>query len=312
MTTSTRVRPSVKAALTKLIDYAGLFPPAKLDMEPSLQQYAAARARGHAWMLGRFIVPESRIDELRAAGGEDPIAVSVIVDAGADPRGWFGAASATFERIGRLRDSSLAVEALEVPLPPLPSARDTYEATIGQVAALVERAGLRGTPAYVEIPRDARYLEQLGNAMSAMRRYGVGAKVRCGGVVANAYPSVDELAAFVVAAHEARVGFKATAGLHHPVRHYNEGAGATMHGFLNLLAGTLFAAEGADVVAEILAIEEPHAFSFEDEAFQVGNRRASTSAIEAMRNDGFVAYGSCSFDEPVDDLTALTILPQSE
>jgi len=201
---------------------------------------------------------------------------------------------------------------LEIPLAPLPSIRETFEAPIGQVAGLLDRFGLRGIPAYVEVPRDGRYLELLENTMTALRRYGFGGKVRCGGVVPAAFPSVDELAAFVVAAHQSGVAFKATAGLHHPVRHYNEGAGATMHGFLNLLGAALFADEGAGVVAGILAEENASAFVFEDDALRIGTRRAALPAIEAMRGNGFVAYGSCSFEEPVDDLTALHILPRSE
>ena len=313
MTTSTQVRPSVAAALCQLIDYAGLFPPAKLDVTPSLREYVEARGGSHAWMLGRFIVPESRIEELRSQLGSEKIALSVIVDAGSNPRAWFGAAASAFERIAALAgDTAISVEALEVPLPPLASARDTYEATIGQVAGLMERTGLRRIPAYLEIPRDERYAEMLGQTMTALRRYGFGAKVRCGGVVPSAFPSVEEVAAFLVAAHEAGVAYKATAGLHHPVRHYNEGAGATMHGFLNLLAGALFASDGIEAVAQIVAETDSSAFAFEDDAFLTGKRRATTAQIEAMRRAGFVAYGSCSFAEPIEDLTALHMLPQSE
>ena len=48
---------SATALLTGVVDYAGLFPPAALAMADAVAEYHAARADGHAWMLGRFVVP---------------------------------------------------------------------------------------------------------------------------------------------------------------------------------------------------------------------------------------------------------------
>ena len=109
------------------------------------------------------------------------------------------------------------------------------------MAMLAERYGVRNRPIYIEIPRDERWAELLPGALGALARYGLGAKIRCGGIVASAFPSVDEVATFIAAAAEHRVPFKATAGLHHPVRHFNEPSGFTMHGFLNLLCASVFA-----------------------------------------------------------------------
>ena len=315
MTTGIATRASVRATFSQLIDYAGLFPPAKLAMEPSLREYVAAREAGYSWMLGRFIVPLSRTGELLENLGDAKIALSVIVDAGTDARTWFADATLAFERLDAVRLGEalqVSIASLEVPLPALASARDTYEAAIGQLAALRARFGFDDVPTFVETPRDARYAELLENTMTALVRYGLSGKVRCGGVEASMYPTPAELAAFVVAAHAAGAAFKATAGLHHPVRHYNEGAKATMHGFLNLLCATLFASEGAPAVEAILAEEDPSAFVFEDDALRFRTRRASVTEIETMRSHGFAGYGSCSFDEPVKDLTALHILPKSE
>lgn len=303
---------TVVAALSALIDYAGLFPPAKLEMEPSLREYLEARAGAHAWMLGRFITPESRIGDLLAAlpsNAGKAVPLSVIVDAGTDPRTWFGNASLALERIAELRtDGRVTVEALEMALPPLAFARETYEATIGQAAGLLGRFGLRELPAFVEIPRDARFEELLEGALEALARYRLGGKVRCGGVVPSAYPSVREVAMFLARAHEAGVPFKATAGLHHPIRHYNEAAAATMHGFLNILAGTAFAARGVDAISDIIADEDAASFSIEGGALRWREWTASADEVAVMRRDGFVAYGSCSFAEPVDDLTAMHII----
>ena len=58
---------SLQTLLAGAIDYAGLFPPAKLDMDTAVKNYAAYR-RGHrAWALGRFIVPAGWLTEFEKA-----------------------------------------------------------------------------------------------------------------------------------------------------------------------------------------------------------------------------------------------------
>ncbi|HKU81352.1 MAG TPA: hypothetical protein VJP76_04205, partial [Candidatus Tumulicola sp.] len=120
---ATTLRPEVRTALHQLIDYAGLFPPARLEMQPALEEYAAARSGGTAWMLGRFILALSRFEEAAAtppiAGSAARLPVSAIVDAEPDPRRWFESVSQKLAAISALRrgGGALEVGALEVPLP---------------------------------------------------------------------------------------------------------------------------------------------------------------------------------------------------
>ncbi len=301
MSTSTPLQPTARVAFERLIDYAGLFPPAKLEMGPALAEYEMSRNGPYAWMLGRFIVPASRIEELLAHAGTSQIPLSVIVDAGGDARAWFGNAAHVLERLQNYRrnDARISIEALEVPLPRLLSKRETYEAMIGQFAMLAERYGLRDLPTYVEIQRDERFGDLVVPTIAALARYGIGAKLRCGGVVASAVPSPDEVGTFLAASGDAGVPFKATAGLHHPVRHFNEAAGFTMHGFLNLLAAASQRTASEAALAAIVAAEDHRDFSVLD--------------VEELRRgrQAFIAYGSCSFNEPIEDLIALSILPKA-
>jgi hypothetical protein len=116
-------------------------------------------------------------------------------------------------------------------------------------------------------------------------------KVRCGPRV----PSVEELADVIRSCREHTVPFKATAGLHHAIRQDGQ------HGFLNLLAAAVFGDEEA-----ALAEDDPAAFRVGD-AFRWRDRSASIEDVERGRRL-FVAFGSCSFSEPVDDLIALGYL----
>jgi len=307
MSTSTDVPPAVRTALSRLIDYAGLFPPAQLAMSPALEEYVGSLGDAHAWMLGRFIVPASRLDEFDVSPAAHDHECSVIVDAARGPREWFASAQKIFDRLHGRKN----VACLEVPLPPLLSQRETYEATIGQVAMLAEKAGLRNRPVYIEIPRDDRFVESLPSTMSALARYGLGAKVRCGGIDAAAFPSVEEVRAFVRASANDDVPFKATAGLHHPIRHIDAATGFHMHGFLNILVAAVLAHRIDDATLEaILADEESSSFRFDETSLRWKDLRAADEEIAAGREHRFVAYGSCSFAEPVADLTELKILPQ--
>jgi hypothetical protein len=295
-----------RAALERLIDDAGLFPPAQLAMEPALARYEDARAGAQAWMLGRFIVPASRLPELQAAAPQRArLELSVIVDVPGDSRTWFAGAASAFERIARERAAQWAsIRALEVPLPRLQAGRETYDALIGQCAALAERTGLRDLAIHVEVPRDERFIELLQGVMTALSRYRLSAKLRCGGADASAYPSVAEVAAFIGGACEAGVAFKATAGLHHPVRQVNTAAGVTMHGFLNVLAAAACAPSGdLGLLEAIVAEEDPAAFTLTD-ALRWRDRQIGEADLQATRRHRFVSFGSCSFDEPVNGLRA--------
>lgn len=267
---------ALRDALTGLIDYAGLFPPAKLDMAAAVPEYLAAGGGSHAWMLGRFIVPLTRAGELLAElPAESRVAASVILDGG----------TGAVEDAAHLRDSAgpVSVDALEVVLEP---------GQIPAYAAAVDSHALDAVPSFVEFRRDGRWEQTLAEGMPALARARLGAKVRCGGLEAAAFPSPHELALFIHAAAREGVPFKATAGLHHPVRHYNRPSGFTMHGFLNVLAAARIAERGASVDEIERAIASEDARELE-----IGSRKL------------FIAYGSCSFAEPIDDLRSMGMLP---
>jgi hypothetical protein len=303
MTTSTALRPSVRAAFAALIDYAGLFPPAKLPMAQARAEYESARAGPQAWMLGRFIVPATLLVDT-ADHIDAPL--SVIADGTVD----------LFERLAAMRGSGLRIEALETPLAnsisPLRtvlSADEILDVT-GELEADITTVGLRDVPVYVEIARTPPWWPMLPTVMSALGRMQLRAKLRCGGVTADAFPSVDEVADFIAAAANAGVAFKATAGLHHPVRHVDPVTGFTMHGFLNILAAAALAPRlDRQALRSVIAEEDPAAFSFDDTSFTWRAQRVELDAIARFRRDVFVSYGSCSFSEPIEDLTALGMLP---
>jgi hypothetical protein len=57
-----------RALLTGLFDHAAMFPPASLPLPEALAEDDRARASEHAWLLGRFVVPEgTAVDDREVA-----------------------------------------------------------------------------------------------------------------------------------------------------------------------------------------------------------------------------------------------------
>jgi hypothetical protein len=153
----------------------------------------------------------------------------------------------------------------------------------------------------------AVYVEGAGPRVPA----GLHAKLRCGGATREAFPSVEAVAAFVAGCEAKGTAFKATAGLHHPLRRVEPGTGFRMHGFLNLLAACCLAhvhGAGEDEVADVLAKEDPGAIGLDDDGLRAGGRHVGAGEIAHVRRRLFHGVGSCSFSEPVDGLRALGLL----
>ena len=268
--------------LDGLVDDAGLFPPESLAMAAALARHRADEAAGDPMLTHRFLCPASRLAELGAevAAGTPggAIRLGLILDTGLD-----GLPAAREQVSG---DPRLALELIEVAAP------------TGDAVAEAVRC-LAGVPeeVYVEGPRVPGW-----GWVKAVGAAGRGAKVRCGGVRAELFPSPDELAGFLCACATASVGFKATAGLHGAVRHRDEATGFVHHGFLNLVLGTVRAAGGAPVeaVADVLACADPAILVAEYEAVPAA---AAERARALLR-----AYGSCSTGEPRDEAAALGLV----
>jgi hypothetical protein len=266
------------ALLARLIDHAALFPPASLALRDALEADRRAREGAHAWMLGRFVCPASRLHELLACAGAAAPELSVVLD---------GSPEAALAATAAAARAGARVTAIELRTEDPAGWRHRVDAALGPgVAVYVEGAG-PGVPA------------------------GPHAKLRCGGAARAAYPSVEAVAAFVAGCEAKGVAFKATAGLHHPIRRVDPATGFAMHGFLNLLAAACLAhVHGAaeDELADVLAKEDPVAIAIDDEGLRAGGRHVGPAEIAHVRRRFFHGVGSCSFAEPVEDLRALGLL----
>ena len=165
-------------------------------------------------------------------------------------------------------------------------------------------------PTYCEIPLDDL------DALAAVQRLGAYAKARTGGLTPDSIPSATAIARFICACAKLRLPFKATAGLHHPVRSQHpltyelNAPRATMHGFVNVFLAAAFAWQGAEEsrIVDLLNEADPKAFRFDDSAHWRDTAITAEQLADARRHFAH-SFGSCSFDEPVADLQRLGWLP---
>jgi hypothetical protein len=291
---------ALRALLTEIVDYAGLFPPAGLPMSAAVASYAAYRREPDAWMLGRFVVPAARLQEFADAIGALP-AVELL----GEP--WRLSALAGPDiglDLGRIAAFNQEHGAILAKV-------DTVELKAANVQAFdAAKAALPDwLTAYVELPieDDPRPL------LARLAALGLRAKVRTGGITAELFPDAADLARFIAACVAAGLPFKATAGLHHPLRaayrltYTPESASGMMYGYLNvfLAAAFLGARMPERAAAELLLEDDPAALVFDDDGVTWRGHRLTAGQLARTRQNLAIAFGSCSFREPVDDLRAL-------
>jgi hypothetical protein len=295
---------SFRKFMTRLIDYAGLFPPARLPLEEALKNYLSYQNSDDAWMLARFIIPAQQLEALSSLLGNKPISLSILGQAGQNAE----------EFLAKLSDDMTKVKTFHQKHPQAETSFFEVRLPVGEVSEkLLEQSKAilgNGMSVFYELP--VTEISRLPILAEFQAKHGfLGVKLRCGGEVASAFPSVENVAAFIAACRDNGLALKATAGLHHPIRHFDASLQCYMHGFLNVFgAGLLAEVHHLDALAleAILADESAEDFVFGDDFFDWKAWRISAAEIEKYRQKMLISYGSCSFDEPREDLAALNLL----
>jgi hypothetical protein len=295
---------ALRAALAHFIDYAGLFPPAALDLQTTVTNHERYARSSEGWMLGRLVVPLSRLDEVAQVLGRLP----------AVERHW---------TIAVLAGAAVPVESVAAAIHRFQASPGTAGITVSAVETAP--AGLDALPAvpdhhvtlerFVEVPLDATCTTWL----DAVAAGGWHAKVRTGGLTADRFPSPASLASLLEACAQRGLPLKTTAGLHHAIRgayritYEPESPTGVMHGFLNLLIAALLVRTGAGTAADAqraLEVRDAREFTLGEDGIGWQGHTFTAAACAGTRTHLLRSVGSCSFDEPVADLRALGWLPR--
>jgi hypothetical protein len=298
---------SLRALLTRAIDYAGMFPPCSLELEPALKNQAEYVRTNDAWMMSTFVLPVAKFggaaSSLSQFDKQHPLRVSAL-GAKTENAGAFLAelknAAEAIRSFQKQHVDLASVAQLEMFLP-----QDVDLAGLNEAAALVADLKMQ---CFWETPAESA--EKAIALIARAKQPAFGYKLRTGGVVADAFPNSVQIARAILASTKYHVPMKFTAGLHHPIRQFRDEVKTEMHGFLNVIgAGVLSAEHHWDEAQTIEMLEDQRATSFEfhDTVFAWREWEITLDRIKARRK--FVtSFGSCSFDEPREDLRALTFL----
>jgi hypothetical protein len=303
------VSASLGALLTGLIDYAGMFPPCSLALEPALQNHASYVRSSEAWMLNGFVLPVEQFDPTRQFLSRfdpvHPLRVAALGPKTANANSFLDAlyeADRAVRSFAKYDVDLILISHLEMFLP-----EDVDLASLREARAIV-----RDLPVFWEAPpqRAQKTIALLAEHNSDEEVATFGYKLRTGGVTADAFPSSADIARALVKPATHQLPIKFTAGLHHPIRQFRDEVKAKMHGFLNVLGAAVLAAEhhwNADQAAMMLEDEDLGSFLFSDDFFAWRDWKIDTERLQYRRR--FIrSFGSCSFDEPREDLRALGFL----
>jgi len=300
---------SLRVLLTHAIDYAGMFPPCSLGLEPALKNQAEYVQSSDAWMLGAFVLPIQQFDATRQLlsqfDAQHPLRVAALGPKTARADAFLEAlddADAAIRSLSRHNVDLISMSHLEMLMP------DKVD-----VASLKEAKSILGDlPVFWEAPPDRaeQTIALLAEVNSDADSATFGYKLRTGGVTADAFPTSLQIAKALVTPATHQLPIKFTAGLHHPLRQYREEVQTKMHGFLNVFGAAVLAAEhrwDANQTAIMLEDENVASFSFTDDFFAWREWRIDIKRLQYRRRF-VVSFGSCSFDEPREDLRRLNLL----
>lgn len=299
---------AVRVLLDSVVDYAGLYPPAAVNMATAVRNYAHYRASGNGWMLGRFICPAASL-ELFSTEAE----LYLPRDAGAI--GWALSATGSGNVEQDVNVISSFNERHRVCFDECGARVDSYEvqvATVGDIQAIHD-AMPADTRVFFEVPVHTDPTPLLQAIAVTGRR----AKIRTGGTTPEAFPTSANIARFLEACAHTGVTAKATAGLHHPMRGahnltYEPNApSAVMFGYVNMFLAAALVGNGAptrDVIAMLEETNESNITFDQTHCYWKGGTRRyalERGFIAQMRERGLTSFGSCSFTEPVGETRAL-------
>ena len=318
--------------LDGLFDYAGLFPPASLEMDAAVSEYLGHRGGSERYMVGPFVVPAARLHDMQRAfevlgSGTD---FTLLPRPVTDPARDTSTLEEDFRAARRLEQHTdlpfrcVAVES-RIPVPMVDAA-----AYASLVRIALENAGLEPARVFLEIPRGDDFEARLGPYFDALvaasGRPLFAGKLRCGGSTPADYPSSREIALFILAGIRVDCPFKFTAGLHHPFRHFSDNNDVIMHGFVNVVVATTVGAaikghvrmkndpsQGDDVpqvtfdapaiLEQILEEYTPQKFRFVGNNVRWESFILQPDALRRVRSELALGIGSCSIREPLEDLS---------
>ena len=314
-----------------IIDYAGMFPPANLELTPAFSNYLDYINSDDEWMMDKFVCSMRSFEEitdtdsnvyklLQDYDSKRLISFSLLLTGGMTAKEFLKSLEAELKFIKYFTDNNTNTEAnsFEVKIPIELFERHNangLKTFLNDCSNFLDNFDMSKSIIFLEPAVNDNYefmFEKLAHTSAEIENQGrFGFKLRTGGITPELYPSTEQAAFALKTCKDNMVRFKATAGLHHAVRHYNDSVSTKMHGFLNIFGAGVLAFSNPLSLKEINDIvkdEKAASFIFTEDEFRWNDVPASAENITKARNEFVNSFGSCSFDEPKDDLKKLNLL----
>ena len=293
--------PAFKYFTRGIMDYAGLFPPARLELAAALAEYEGWKSGPRSWLVSTFIIPAHMLGQLDQ-DGDFPLSVILPHPIPVDLE-------------DRLAPFAHRIRALETRLP----SELTTQAQIREYAAELldqaARAGLSAPRLFVESPDPGLDAIVTLGCVRPELEAALAFKLRCGGEDPDAVPPPELVAELIWACRDADLPLKFTAGLHQPFSS-DASAEETFHyGFINVFSAALLAFGTQIPLAEIqdcLTDPDPGHFTFVPTHFFWKSRSLDLEALQISRTQSVLGFGTCSVAEPVDALVQLGLMAPEE
>jgi hypothetical protein len=252
-----------------------------------------------SWMLGRFVVPVVQLKEFSKYAkpfmdGEYLWKLSILASDD------LVETLRLIERFNKTNEGTATIDSLEI------------KVTKASEITAASKSIPSGINAYFEFPQE----DILTDFITALAITKQRAKIRTGGLTHDAFPSTDAIIKFMRMCVAANIPFKATAGLHHPLRcvkpltyEANSPVG-TMNGFLNLFLSACLLRQNLNTPAvhRLMSETDGENFKFNEDGVDWATENISINTIALSRQKNAISFGSCSFTEPIEDLQQLSLI----
>ena len=332
------MKESLRTFMNGLIDYAGLFPPADLPLNEAINEYISQIKSDNSQMLSRFIIHTSKLNDLDEFmplfANIGPLRLSVLGGGGNKDDEYLNKINQNIANINDYREkhgNKIKIDVMECKMPSNSPSKSTME----KVTTSLNKNGLTHYHEFAELPPvgmnysteidDSSWDKEILPTVELLSNLdNAGIKLRCGGIVKEAFPSVEQVAAMIQTCVIIGIPMKFTAGLHHPIRHFAEEYDEFMHGFVNTFGAGILATTFPKptnsqekyrmfiLLSHMIDEQNAENFSFTNNSmtWKVGDDRDTQFEIDAekienARRNSMISYGSCSFQEPIDDLKQL-------
>ena len=285
--------------LTKVFDYAGMFPPASLSFEQALAESCSfGTTLKRPWMVASDIVLDAQNARkllgvnLGIYSMSHPLRVCLL--ATEEPESVIATATRLLQKEPHVTITSLEIKA---------APHDIAE-TIAYYADFSKKNTIQLA---LEPDLSGEDWESMLNAaVTNSKKTGFNVALKCR-LTGTTGISAERFAAGIIAASDSEIPLKVTGGLHHPI--VEPDRYPFPMGFLNATTGVMFRrALGNKLpharLVEILTNQDARAYTFAD-SLQFKDLEISHSELRRAKENQPFAIGSCSLREPDEDLNRL-------